>query len=94
MRLALAVILIIMALAWGALIGWIAGMVTCAWLYTEAGIIQPAQRKAEEREPTEAELARREEERQQLAEDNKAFQAMLDYNASMAYGMAKGDKKG
>lgn len=90
MSIALAVILIIMALAYGALIGWIAGGVSRARLYGNV----PAQHKAEAREPTEAELARMEEERRQLAEDNKAFQAMLDYNASMAYGMAKGDKKG
>lgn len=90
MSIALAVILIIMALVYGVLIGWIAGVTTGARhgvRYESTPTIR------EERELSEAELERIEAERRQLAEDNKAFQAMLDYNASMAYGMAKGDER-
>lgn len=49
--------------------------------------------KQEAPEMTEDEQALREEERRQIMEDNRAFQAMLDYNASMAYGMAREDKR-
>lgn len=90
MSIALAVILIIMALAYGGLVGWLVGFVTGARRGLE---YESAPTVREEREPSEAELERMEAERRQLAEDNKAFQAMLDYNASMAYGMAKGDER-
>lgn len=90
MSIALAVILIIMALAYGVLIGWIVGVTTG----TRRGVeYEPTSTIREERELSEAELERIEAERRQLIEDNKAFQAMLDYNASMAYGMAKGDER-
>ena len=93
MSIALAVILIFMALAWGVLIGLAIGLVYCARLGDKAHEpVRPTE--TSRREPTEAELARIEAERQQLIEDNRAFQAMLAYNTSMAYGMAKGDKKG
>lgn len=90
MSIALAVILIIMALAYGVLIGWIAGVMTGVRRGVE---YEPTSTIREERELSEAELERIEAERRQLIEDNKAFQAMLDYNASMAYGMAKGDER-
>lgn len=90
MSIALAVILIIMALAYGVLIGWIAGVMTGVRRGVE---YEPASTIRDERELSEAELERIEAERRQLIEDNKAFQAMLDYNASMAYGMAKGDER-
>lgn len=90
MSIALAVILIIMALAYGVLIGWITGVMTGVRRGVE---YEPTSTIREERELSEAELERIEAERRQLIEDNKAFQAMLDYNASMAYGMAKGDER-
>lgn len=97
MSIALAMILIVMALAYGVWIGWLINFVPRAKHCTEPKDIPSVHDTREQSEAElvrmDAELTRIEAERQRLAEDNKAFQAMLDYNVSVAYGMAKDDER-